>query len=150
MELDLLLIVALIIAVVIIAVLALRLFRPVAVTLTVGQGRQITVGGIQFPPSAPATGHESFVVPRSAITVEGDDVFISIRTAENATDQSVSLSRRRLRTLHIDAGLESDIIIYGGYDPPPKSVRSYAKTVWSECKECDDGIFVCGIDPQCR
>lgn len=149
MELDLLLIVALIIAVVIIAVLALRFFRPVAVTLTVRENRQITVGGIQFPPSAPATGHETFDVPRSAVTVAGDDVVISIRTAANAPDQSVSLSRRRLRTLHIDAGLESDTIIYGGYDPPPKPVRSYAKEVLFTCIVCDD-VIVCGIDPRCK
>lgn len=150
MDLDLLLLVALIIAVVALAVLALRLFRPVAVTLTVGAGRQIMVGGTPFPPSGPASGHESFVVPRSAVTEEGDHVVVSIRTAAEATPQLVSLSRRRLRTLHIDAGLESDIVIYGGYDPPRTQVRSYAVVLQPKCIWCRGGIIVCGIDPRCR
>lgn len=151
MELDLLLIVALSIALVVLVVLSLRLFRPFAVTLAVGPGRQIIVGGTPFPASGPAVGHENFAVPRSAVTEADDDVIVSLRTAVEATDQAVSISRRRLQTLHIDAGLESDIIVYGGYGQ--RRTLMWSSAVAEEepkCIWCLGGIIVCGINPKCR
>lgn len=151
MELDLLLIIALTIAVVLLAVLVLKLFRPLAVTLTVGPGRQITVGGTPYPASGPATGHERFVVPRSDVTRTDDDIVISLGMAAEQADQPVSLSHRRLRTLHIDAGLESNVVVYGCYEPSGMRLLSYAATESEEkCIWCRGGIIVCGIDPKCR
>lgn len=151
MELDMLLIIALTITVVLLVVLALKLFRPLTVTLSVGPGRQIRVGGTPYPAAGPATGHERFVVPRAAVSQTDDDIVISIGVAGEQADQPVSLSRRRLRTLHIDAALESNIVVYGCYEPSGMRLMSYAAEDSQEkCIWCRGGIIVCGIDPKCR
>lgn len=155
MELDLMLIIALTIAVVLLVVLALKTFRPLTVTLTVGPGRQITVGGTPYPASGPAKGPERFVVPRTAVTRADDDIVISIGMTAEQADQPVSLSRRRLRTLHIDAGLDSNVVVYGCYEPRGMRLMSYAaeeeeKHGVPKCIWCRGEIIVCGIDPKCR
>jgi hypothetical protein len=150
MELDLLLIVALIVVVAIFAVLAFGLLRPTTITLIVGPGRQVTVGGTPYPASGPASGHERFVVPRSAATHTGDDIVLAIQTYAGETAQPVSVSRRRLRALRIDAGLESSVVVYGEYEPPLVQFRSYAMQAVPKCIWCSGGIIVCGIDPRCR
>ena len=150
MDLDLLLPVALFVAIMMVVLWALRMFRPIRITVTVGDGRRLTIGGMPFPPSAPAAGVEGFVVPRSAVEVSDGEIVLAIGTSGTGeVAQKVGLSRRRLRTLHVDAVLESETVVYGGYEPPTMRL-SYATTPKITCIRCSGGIIVCGINPQCK
>lgn len=153
MEFDFLLPVALLIAVTMVALWALRLFRPTRITVTVGPGRQLTIGGMPFPPSGPAAGLAGFVVPRSAVRESDGEIVLAIGTSGNGdVTQEIGLSRQRLRTLHVDAALESEIVVYGGYEPTMR-LLSYATTPTDgepRCIWCRGGIIVCGINPQCK
>lgn len=154
MEIDLLLPVVLFVAVAMVALWALRVFRPTKITVTVGPGRRLTIGGMPFPPSGPAAGLEGFVVPRSAVKESDGEILLVIGTSGSGdVTQEIGLSQRRLRTLHVDAALESETVIYGGYEPPTMRLLRYATTPEdgdTKCISCRGGIIVCGINPRCK
>jgi hypothetical protein len=126
-----------------------RLVRPLTVTLTVGAGRQVTVGGERFPAAGPARDpNESFDVPGRLWTKSKDRILIDVEPVVGSGVVRVELTKSRLKNLHIDAALESGMIVYGGYDRPAMMLRTTQAN--SKCIECRGGVIICGINPRCQ
>lgn len=148
MPLDLLLVTVLVVAVLTIVVMLIRRRSPLSVSLNVGQGRQVKIGGRAFPPDGPAGQPQRFSVPRELLSVIDDDVVVAIESHSGAAGRSVSVSRKGLRSLQIDASLNSGLVVYGCYEQPVMRTMAYAAT--PKCIECGDGIIVCSLNPKCR
>lgn len=132
-----------------VAYLAVRLFRPLSITLTVGEGRQVTIGGQAFPEDGPARSEESFSVPLKLTTEQEGDIVLSVEPVAGEGASRISIARRRLRSLHIDAALPAGLIVYGGYETALMMMRSLAYSSTTKCIQCGD-VTVCGTMPRCR
>lgn len=127
--------------------------RGLRITLTVAAGRQVTIGRQVFPPAGPAGDTTTFLVDRELVTVGREDVAVTLDPGIDGSTRSFEVSRRGLKTLHLDANIDGRLVAYGCYAGTTRGsglfVTPLAVETVPQCKWCPPDMIVCGINPRC-